>query len=238
MGLFDRVERTLDFAVKGVFAHVFKGEADPADIGVELQKEMDASAKGFGRDRKLVSNEFRVTLSRQDYDRLAPYARALNEQYVPGLRDYAATRQYALSGPVTVSYLLDETLPTGRFLITSTVRAGVAGETTAQPDSSSGLRPLMLEVNGAHHLLTPPGFTIGRGSVADVRINDTGISRLHARIDVDDIGESQPRITITDLNSLNGVIVDGQKVQSAPLAEASRIQLGSTRMLVVPAVGG
>ena len=79
--------------------------------------------------------------------------------------------------------------------------------------------------------LTPPGLTIGRGSDADIRINDPGISRLHARINVwpqgNDIG-----LSIEDLDSTNGVTVNGVKVTSTELGDGSRIEIGSTRMLV------
>ena len=34
------------------------------------------------------------------------------------------------------------------------------------------------------------------------------------------------------MGSTNGIVVDGRRVQSAPLREGSRIELGNTRMLV------
>ncbi|BAK38295.1 hypothetical protein MLP_52810 [Microlunatus phosphovorus NM-1] len=88
---------------------------------------------------------------------------------------------------------------------------------------------LVLEVNGMRHPLTPPGFVIGRGTDADVRINDPGISRLHAEVTVH---PSTHSAEIVDLGSTNGITVNGQKVQRAPLVEGTRIEIGSTRMLV------
>ena len=79
------------------------------------------------------------------------------------------------------------------------------------------------------HPLTPPGFVIGRGTDADVRINDPGISRLHAEVTVH---PSTHSAEIVDLGSTNGITVNGQKVQRAPLVEGTRIEIGSTRMLV------
>ena len=235
MGLFDKVERTLESAVNGVFSRAFKSDVEPVEIAVALQKELDTAAKGLSQDRKLVPNDFRVTLARHDYDRLAPYSRVLNAQYIPGLREYAATRRYVFSGPITVAYLLDETLPTGRFHIASATRAGVVAD-DGRPGTPDG-HNLVLEVNGVRHPLTPPGFTIGRGTEADLRINDPSVSRLHAQISVEDAGDGQVRVTITDLGSTNGLIVGGQKVRTAELAEGSRIEIGSTRMLVHSPVG-
>ena len=85
-------------------------------------------------------------------------------------------------------------------------------------------------MNGTRHPLQPPGLVIGRGTDADLRINDPGISRRHAEIRVshDDPGS----IEIVDLGSTNGITVDGRKVRHAVLGEGSRIEIGSTRMLV------
>ena len=101
------------------------------------------------------------------------------------------------------------------------------------PATTTAIRraALVLEVNGIRHPLSAPGFTIGRGTDADVRINDPGVSRLHARVSVHD-GSEDPRITIEDMGSTNGIVVDGRRVQTANLREGSRVELGNTRMLV------
>jgi pSer/pThr/pTyr-binding forkhead associated (FHA) protein len=86
-------------------------------------------------------------------------------------------------------------------------------------------------VNGTRHPLTPPGFVIGRGTEADLRINDPGVSRLHAEIRVNGTGPQQS-IDIVDLGSTNGIVVNGHKVRQSALADGTRIEIGSTRMLV------
>jgi len=93
-----------------------------------------------------------------------------------------------------------------------------------------GDAPLVLEVNGMRHPLQAPGLVIGRGSDADLRINDPGISRRHAEIRVD--AEGPGSLDIVDLGSTNGITVDGHKVRHATLREGSRIEIGTTRMLV------
>jgi pSer/pThr/pTyr-binding forkhead associated (FHA) protein len=40
------------------------------------------------------------------------------------------------------------------------------------------------------------------------------------------------QVDIVDLGSTNGIMVNGQKVRHAVLGEGSRIEIGSTRMLV------
>ena len=41
-----------------------------------------------------------------------------------------------------------------------------------------------LEVNGTRHPLRPPGLVVGRGTEADLRINDPGVSRRHLELEV------------------------------------------------------
>lgn len=236
MGLFDRVERRLEGAVNGVFTRAFKSDVQPLDIATRLEKELEVEARVLSRDKKLVPNDFTVNLSKHDYDRLAPYARTLNAEIVPDLREHAAERRFVFNGPIRITYVLDEALAKGRFTVTSEAVATVAE--TGGPASTTMIRraPLVLEVNGVRHPLTPPGFTIGRGSEADLRINDPGVSRKHARVNVDGEGDNLT-LTIEDLGSTNGIVVNGQRVERATLEDGTRIEIGSTRMLVHSPVG-
>ena len=233
MGVFDRVEKKLEGAVSGVFARAFKGDVQPVEITARLQRELDSEAKLLDRDRKLVPNDFTIGFSQHDYDRLTPYSKTLNAEIIPVLRDYAANAGYLFNGPVTIEYVLDTSLPVGRFTVTS---AAVAGVDAAEPTPSEVRNArLVVEVNGVRHPLAPPGFSIGRGTDADLRINDPGVSRLHARINVVDTAAGQ-QITIEDLGSTNGITVDGQRTRQATLARGSRIEIGSTRLAIISPV--
>ena len=227
MGVFDNIERKLEDVVNGAFARAFKGDVQPVEITARLQRQLDAEAKVLSRDRKLVPNDFVVTLSSHDYDRLTPYSRTLNAEIIPELRDYAANAGFVFNGPVTITYEQDGALPIGRFTIESQAVAA-AGAAVTPTDSAIRRAGLVLEVNGIRHPLTPPGFTIGRGTDADIRINDPGISRVHARLRV----EGPDSLAIDDLGSTNGILVDGRRVQSCVLHEGSRIEMGNTRLLV------
>ena len=242
MGIFQRFEKRVEGAVSGVFARAFKGDVQPVEIAARLQRELDAEAKLMSRDKKLVPNDFSVGLSPHDHDKLAPYAATLTRELGDELRTHAAERGYVFSGPIRIDLELDSRLPTGRFTVSSEAVAGVAvpDPPAGRPSSRPAERPaeerrtppgqLVLEVNGMRHPLAPPGLVIGRGSEADLRINDPGISRRHAEIRV---GQSTDgTIDIVDLGSTNGITVDGHKVRHAVLGEGSRIEIGTTRMLV------
>jgi len=234
MGVFDRVEKKLENAVSGAFARAFKGDVQPVEITARLQRELDTEAKLLSRDRKLVPNEFRVSLSPHDHDRLTPYSKTLNAEIAPQLREYATEHGYIFNGPILIAYELDESLPTGRFTVRS---AAVAGVDAAEEPTPSEIRTavLAIEVNGVRHPLTPGSLTIGRGVDADLRINDPGVSRNHARIEVAGNG-AQQRITIEDLGSTNGITVDGHRVRQATLSVGSRIEVGSTRLSIISPV--
>ncbi len=236
MGLFDRFENKIEGAVNGVFARAFKGDVQPVEIAARLQRELDAKAKLLSRDKRLAPNEFTVQLSQHDYDQLVPYSKTLTAEIVPELREHAAERRYVFNGPISIAYELGSNLPTGRFTVSSAAVAGI--EQADGPASTTMIRrsTLVLEVNGVRHPLTPPGLLIGRGSEADLRINDPGVSRRHAQITVVGSGDDIA-ITIEDLGSTNGIIVNGAKVKQAELDDGARIEIGSTRMLVHSPVG-
>jgi hypothetical protein len=241
MGIVQRFEKRVEGAVNGVFARAFKGDVQPVEIAARLQRELDAEAKLMSRDKKLVPNDFTVGLSQHDHDKLAPYAATLTRELGDELRSHAGDRGYVFSGPIHIDFALDTHLPTGRFTVSSEAVAAVDASAVpdgpgrprpARPSEDRGGRPgeLVLEVNGTRHPLQPPGLVIGRGTEADLRINDPGISRRHAEIRVGQSADGT--IDIVDLGSTNGITVNGHKVRHAVLGEGSRIEIGSTRMLV------
>ena len=68
----------------------------------------------------------------------------------------------------------------------------------------------------------------GRPASADLLLEDNYVSRRHARIDVG------TKIEVVDLNSANGVIVDGEVADRVTLLPGQEVQLGDTRLTVMP----
>ena len=64
-------------------------------------------------------------------------------------------------------------------------------------------------------------FQVGRGEESDIRIMDNVVSRPHAKIHFE-----EGKWWVYDLQSTNGIFVDGEKVEQAPLANNTRIRLG------------
>lgn len=75
-------------------------------------------------------------------------------------------------------------------------------------------------------VLDPKGTTLGRGSECDVVIDDTGVSRVHARIYQDPFG----RWIIEDLDSRNGVIVDGKQIKAQAIIPGQKILISFISM--------
>lgn len=69
-------------------------------------------------------------------------------------------------------------------------------------------------------------ITIGRDPSSSIFLNDMTVSRNHAQIVLSGTGA-----VIEDLGSLNGTWVDGAIVNSAPLHDASSIQIGTFTLI-------
>jgi pSer/pThr/pTyr-binding forkhead associated (FHA) protein len=68
-------------------------------------------------------------------------------------------------------------------------------------------------------------FKVGRSAGVDIRLADAKVSREHARIEVGD-----GSVAITDLDSSNGTVINGEKVKTAVLKVGDLIRLGFTMM--------
>jgi hypothetical protein len=176
MGILQRFEDRLEQLVSGAFARAFRSAVQPVEVAAALQREVDNSAQILSRNRRLVPNQFHVELSPQDHERLAPYSSTLVEELTEMLREHAQEQSYVFTGPVSISFDEHDDLSTGRFRVRSAALAKVTpiGGTPAT-DTAVRRARVILEVNGMRHPLDPPGIVIGRGSEADLRINDPGV---------------------------------------------------------------
>ena len=79
---------------------------------------------------------------------------------------------------------------------------------------------------GRRYTLDDSTITIGRDSSNKIRLHDPETSRRHAEIRINDLGR-----TIVDLESSNGLFVNGKQIQSRRLANGDQIQIGKTVLL-------
>lgn len=74
---------------------------------------------------------------------------------------------------------------------------------------------------------------VGRSLSAEVRFDDATVSRRHALIVVQADG-----VRVLDDRSLNGVFVNGRRVEWSPLADGDEIAVGRHRLWFLEAVSG
>ncbi|MCM3873515.1 MAG: GGDEF domain-containing protein, partial [Pyrinomonadaceae bacterium] len=92
-------------------------------------------------------------------------------------------------------------------------------------------RPALVSLRGELLAVSIPlerdEVTLGRALEADVRVNDSRASRLHARIKTErDSLNGELRFKITDLGSTNGTLVNGQLLTETLLNEGDKIAIG------------
>lgn len=228
MGMLQRFESRLEQAVSGAFAKAFRSAVQPVELAAALQREVDNSAQILSRNRRLVPNTFTIELSPVDHERLAPYSQTLRDELVDMLREHAEEQHYVFAGPVSISFTEADDLVTGRFRVRGKAAAQVQARRAA-----GGKTAVALEVHGDRHPLSPPGVVLGRGSEADLRINDPGISRRHAEIRVTSPRGAPAEVSVVDLGSTNGTVLDGRKITTETAAQdGSRVHIGNTDVII------
>ncbi len=75
--------------------------------------------------------------------------------------------------------------------------------------------------------LSKPEMIVGRGDDVDILIDDTAISRHHAKLHVG----AAKTVVVEDLGSKNGTFFNGQRVDRVELHDGDRFQMGSNIIL-------
>ncbi|MDH6182320.1 hypothetical protein M2152_002502 [Microbacteriaceae bacterium SG_E_30_P1] len=214
MGLLDSFERGLERAVNGAFAKTFKSGLQPVEITAALRRELDTKAAVVARDRILVPNKFTVRLSPVDFERMSGLGPALIDELVDLVQRHATAQRYSFVGGISVRLAQETRLGQGMIEIQS---EGTTSGVSWKP---------VLEINGVRHPITRSRTIIGRGSDADITVDDTGISRKHVEILWDGA-----RAQANDLGSTNGSKLNGAPLSQSLLSPDSVIDIGRTRIV-------
>lgn len=224
MGLLDNFEKGLERAVNGAFAKTFRSGLQPVEITSALKREIDTKAAVVSRDRVLVPNSFVVRMSRADHDRMASLGPALTDELVDLVQKHAASQRFQFAGGITIALEPDDGLAVGMVQVDS---QNVKGQVAWTP---------VLEVNGKRYPILKGRTVIGRGSEADITLDDSGASRRHAEVQWDG-----SRARVRDLGSTNGSQLNGSPVIEAILEPDSVITIGRSRIVfrvLAQAAGG
>jgi len=215
MGL-QSLEHRLERMVDGVFFRRTKGSIRPIELGRRLVREMDDQRSVDVKGRRIVPNDFTMTLSAIDHASFNEIEDALVAELTEAAREYAREEGYHFMGPVSVQLTVDNELRNGRFNIVSQLKQAASGP---------GMGSLVLP-SGQRVDLGTATVTVGRLPECTISINDSNISRNHAEVRV-----GQTAFIVYDLGSTNGTMVNGIKIVGEHrLREGDIISFGSTHV--------
>lgn len=214
MGILDSFERGLERVVNGAFAKAFKSGLQPLEVTAALRRELDTKAAVVARDRILVPNRFSVYLAAGDFERMTALGPALIDELTQQVQQHATAQHYVFAGGISIKLLPDRNGTVGTVRVES---ENVKGAVTWNP---------VLDIGGKRYPLTKSRTVIGRGSDADITVDDSGTSRQHVEILWDG-----KRGQVNDLGSTNGSKLNGRPVTKAPLPPDSVIEIGRTRIV-------
>ncbi len=224
MGVLQRFERRLEGLVEGAFARVFGGVVQPVEVAAALQREAADKKQIVAQGRVLVPNSFVVELGPTDLERFGEWDAPLRAELAGMVEEHARGQGWSFVGDVEVAFERYDDMDTGVFRVRSSV---VAADLPAHRTEGIGRPRLVLQTSPERTvLLTRPVTVVGRGADADLRLEDTGVSRAHAELRLD--GST---VRVVDLQSTNGTLLNGRKVRIATLSDGDRLDLGATTLV-------
>ena len=253
MNVLKSIEKHMEKMVEGLFGRAFKSSVQPVELAHKLAKEM-SDHKTVSVSRVYVPNEYEVYLSPGDYEQLSSFEGPLVEDLASYLVAYANRESWTLVATPRITLLSDADLALGEFGIAARMSAQAATsepaiELVAPPVGTVAKPPVGLSqtivfqpppaagapaaaparlcgvlVRGERvYRLEAPATVLGRSRQCDVVINDPNVSRRHA-----EVRREGDEYVLVDLDSTNGLTVNGREVKRAALADGDQVQLGTT----------
>lgn len=214
MGILDNFEKGLERAVNGAFAKTFKSGLQPVEITSALRRELDTKAAVVSRDRILAPNRFTVRMAHADFQRMTSIGPTLIDELMQLVQQHGSEQRYQFAGGISITLSDDKSLSEGMVQIDS---SNLKGSVTWTP---------VLDIAGKRYPLIKSRTVIGRGTDADITVDDTGTSRRHVEILWDG-----SRAQVRDLGSTNGSQLNGAPVKQAILEPDSVVTIGRTRIV-------
>jgi hypothetical protein len=257
MSVLRTLESKLESLFEGIFGRAFRTNVQPVELARKLVKEMD-DHRSVSVSRVYVPNEYTIYLSPGDREQFANFEESLRDELQEYLAEHARRERYALLTPPQVKFESDADLDIGVFgIATRLVRGAKAAPEGApaeqpapgatmvykaavpEPEEADGAaaseepppppppRPTAaLTVAGRQHELDRERTVIGRSKDCDIQVSDPNVSRRHA--EVQRAGDSY---VLVDLDSTNGIEVNGKRVKRLDLKDGARFTIGSTEIV-------
>jgi hypothetical protein len=255
MSVLRTIESKIESLFEGVFGRAFRTNVQPVELARKLVKEMD-DHRSVSVSRVYVPNEYTIYLSPGDREQFSTFEDSLREELQDYLAEHARRERYMLLTPPRVKLESDADLDIGVFgiatrLVRGAGRPAPEGAPAEQPapgqtmvykavappagidaakdesvDAGEVRLGGVLTIAGQRHELNNERVVIGRSKDADIQVSDPNVSRRHVEVRRD--GGSY---TAVDLDSTNGVEVEGKRVKRLELKDGSRFTIGSTEIV-------
>ena len=246
------IEQKIEALVEGVFGRAFRTNVQPVELARKLAKEMD-DHRQVSVSRVYVPNEYTVYLSPDDRAQFEGYEQSLVGELQEYVSEHARRETYALMSAPKVLLETDDDLEVGEFGIATRMvqperrREESAEEQELVPDVDAGATMIYkpaapletqaatptelglqrevvtLNANGRRHEISKRRTVLGRSKDSDIQIEDSNVSRKHA-----ELRQEGTAYWIVDLDSTNGVEINGRRVKRAKLDNGDTITIGST----------
>jgi hypothetical protein len=244
------IEHKLESLFEGVFGRAFRTHVQPVELARKLQKEMD-DHRTVSVSRVYAPNEYTIYLCPADREQFEGYEGSLVEELQTYLSEHARRESYALLSAPKVQLETDDDLAVGEFGIATRMvqpqrRARAAGEPAeqAEPGHTMVYRPrqppteavsaeelgleretVSLSWDGGRRDVDKRRVVIGRSRECDVQVEDPNVSRRHA-----ELRQEGASYWIVDLDSTNGLEVNGRRLKRSKLEDGDRVTIGSTEI--------
>jgi hypothetical protein len=244
------IESKLESLFEGVFGRAFRANVQPVELARKLVKEMDEH-RNVSVSRVYVPNQFTIYLSSADREQFSGYENQLKTELADYLSEHARRESYVLLSSPAVEFETDEDLDVGVFGIATQMAQPQGRESApakdvpqvepgatmvykpqAQPTEAASAVDLGLERevavltwNGERHEISKRKVVLGRSKEADVRVDDPNVSRRHAELQ-----QEGATWWAVDLDSTNGIEVQGRRVKRLKLEDGTKFTIGSTEL--------
>ncbi len=206
MSFLDKVEKRIETGIGSVFARLSKAELQPVELTQAIRSTMDQAAAAVDKDRVLVPHIYKILISPIDHPRITPGILSAVQLEVA---KYAAKQGYRLASNLELQLAPDHHVPRGQ------VKVGYA-----VLNKSVSWTPALI-VDGKRISLKTGVTTVGREDVADIAIDDRGLSRIHF-----EIAWNGEVAAIRDRQSTNGTFVDDTRISEVVLRSGNVIKAG------------
>jgi hypothetical protein len=245
------LEQKIEALFEGVFGRAFRTNVQPVELARKLAKEMD-DHRVVSVSRVYVPNEYTLYLCSADREQFSSYERSLIGELQEYLAEHARREQYALLSAPKVLMETDDDLAVGEFGIATRMvqperrrarpdepkpqpepgatmiykpKPGLPTEAVTPEELGLGREIVVLSFNGGRHEVDKRRVLLGRSKDCDIQLADPNVSRRHA-----ELRQEGAAYWIVDLDSTNGMEVNGRRVKRAKLEDGDKVTLGSTEI--------